>query len=165
LRGQLPETIEDALIPAAYIESRQVQVLKAQRRLTDHSKQEQILKERDNFMSLVDTIRNQIGALNESRESPEESKDELTTKRNLLLQELNKVDQDIADVNDKLSQIPSAIKKLEEKKQEHARQAYQLHKSLQSIPGSADDDSREIQEANEICLRAMKSIQNALGLL
>ena len=88
LRGQLPELIEDALIPAAYIESHQVQVLKAKKRLTDQSKQEQTLKERDSFRSLVDATRNQISVLSKSQEDLEKSKDELVTKRNLLLHEL-----------------------------------------------------------------------------
>ena len=114
LRGQLPELIEDALIPAAYIESHQVQVLKAKKHLADQSKQEQTLKERDSFRSLVDATRNQISVLSKSQEDLEKSKDELVTKRNLLLHELGKIDKDIADADDKLSQIPSAIQKLEE---------------------------------------------------
>lgn len=37
LRGQLPELVEEALILAAYIENRQIQFLKAKRRLADRS--------------------------------------------------------------------------------------------------------------------------------
>ena len=55
--------------------------------------------------------------------------------------------------------------KLEEEKQEHARQAYQLYKNIQPIPGSADDDNREIQEANDIRRRMISVIQNSLGSL
>jgi len=50
-------------------------------------------------------------------------------------------------------------------KQERARQAYQLHNTLQPIPGSADDDNRTIQTINEIHLRTIKVIQEALGSL
>jgi len=64
-----------------------------------------------------------------------------------------------------LSQIQPAIEKLKGEKQERARQAYQLHKSLQPIPGSADDDNKAIQEADEIHLRAINVIQDSLGLL
>ena len=87
------------------------------------------------------------------------------TKHDFLLQELNRVNQEIADIDNDLSQIPSAIEKLNGEKQERARQAYQLHKSLQPISGSANDDNREIQDADEILLHAINVIQNSLGLL
>ena len=86
-------------------------------------------------------------------------------KRDFLLQELNRVNQEIANIDNDLSQIPSAIEKLNGEKQERARQAYQLPKSLQPISGSADDDNREIQDADEILLRVINVIQNSLGLL
>ena len=56
-------------------------------------------------------------------------------------------------------------KSLKKEKQERAHQAYQLHKSIQPIPGSTEDDNRAIQEADEIHLRAMNMIQNLLGSL
>jgi len=68
-------------------------------------------------------------------------------------------------VSNKLSQLPSALKQLEEEKQEQARQAYQLHKSLQPIPGSAEADNKEVQEADNVRLRVILAIQNALGSL
>ena len=66
-------------------------------------------------------------------------------------------------MSNKLSQLPSALKQLEEEKEEQARQAYQLHKSLQSIPGIVKADNKEVQETDDIRLRAMMVIQNALG--
>jgi len=86
-------------------------------------------------------------------------------KRDFLLQELNRVNQDIDAIYNDLSQIQPAINKLEGEKQERARQAYQFHKSVQPIPGSADDDNRAIQEADEIRLRTINVIQNSLGSL
>ena len=62
-----------------------------------------------------------------------------------------------------LSQIQPTITKLEERKQEQARQAYQLHKSLQPVPGSAEDENKAIQEANEIRLRAINAIPKFVG--
>ena len=68
-------------------------------------------------------------------------------------------------MNNRLSQLPLALKQLEAEKQEQAHQAYQLHKSLQPIPGSIEADNKEVQQANNIRLRAMIAIQNALGPL
>ena len=95
----------------------------------------------------------------------EKTKTDLESRGELLTKELEQVNQEIVNVSNKLSQLPSALKQLEVEKQEQARQAYQLHKSLQPISGSADDDNREIQEADEILLRAINVIQNSLGLL
>ena len=49
LEGKLPEAIQEALTPAAFIESHCVQVLKAQKQLADHLQQEEIAKQRDSF--------------------------------------------------------------------------------------------------------------------
>jgi len=44
LKGNLPESLEEALNPAAYIESRQIPILRAQKRLSDRLHQEQTIK-------------------------------------------------------------------------------------------------------------------------
>ena len=75
-----------------------------------------------------------------------------------LLQALNQVNQAINTADHDLSQIPPAIAKLEEDKQKHARQAYQLHKSLWPISGSSVDSNQVIENIDQIRLRAMKVI-------
>ena len=44
LEGRLPEAIEDALTPAAFIESHRAQFNKAQKQLADRRQQEEIIK-------------------------------------------------------------------------------------------------------------------------
>ena len=95
----------------------------------------------------------------------EQSKKDLEAKRERLTKELEQVNQEIADVDNRLSHLPSALRQLEAEKQEQARQTYQLHKSIKIIPGSAKADSKEIQDADDIHLRAISIIQNALGSL
>jgi len=58
-----------------------------------------------------------------------------------------------------------ALQQLEAEKQEQARQTYQLHKSIKSVPGSAEADIQEIHKAGDIHLCAISVIQNALGSL
>ena len=89
----------------------------------------------------------------------------MEAERNRLLQELNWVNQAIDIADHDLSQIPPAIAKLEEDKKKHAHQAYQLHKSLRSIFGSSVDNNQVIENIDQIRLRAMKVIQEALELL
>jgi len=107
----------------------------------------------------------EIKSLNDTQAALQRNKAKLESKRDHLLQELNRVNQEIDTVDNDLSQIPSAITRVEGEKQEQARQAYHLHKTLRPIPGSADDDNRAILTADEIRLRAIKVIQDALGSL
>ena len=67
LKGTLPESLEKALHPAAYIESHQISVLKAQKRLSDHLHQEQTIKQRDDLKNLVETTRWKIVSLTQSK--------------------------------------------------------------------------------------------------
>jgi len=76
LGGQLSEPIVEALIPAAFIESCRVQVLRAQKRLTDHLQHKQIIKQRDDLKGLVDSTRDQIDLLNQSLANLEKTKGE-----------------------------------------------------------------------------------------
>ena len=82
-----------------------------------------------------------------------------------LIKELEQVNQEIADVDNKLSQLPTALQQLEAEKQEQARQTYQLHKSIRIVLGSAEAAIKEIQDADDIRLRTISVIQNALGSL
>ena len=118
LEGQLPEPIEDVLIPAAFIESRRVQVLRAQKRPTDRLQQEKIAKQRDGLKGLVDSTREEINSLHRSQADLQKTKSELEAKRDYLLQELNRVNQDIDAIDSDLSRIQPDIEKLEGEKQE-----------------------------------------------
>ena len=80
LKGILPESLEDALHPAAYIESHQILVLKAQNRLSDRLHQEQTIKQRDDMKSLVDATRGKIVSLTQSKAAMEQFKRDLEAK-------------------------------------------------------------------------------------
>ena len=67
LEGQLPEPIEEALIPTTFIESRRVQVVRSQKRLADRLQQEQIMKQRDDLKGLVESARSEIELLSRSK--------------------------------------------------------------------------------------------------
>jgi len=110
--------------------------------LTDPLQQEQIANQRDNFKAHVDSTCTEIDQLNNAQTVLRKNKVELEAKRHSLLQELNKVNQAIDTADHDLSQIPSAITRLEGEKQKHAPQAYQLHKSLRPIPGSSENDNQ-----------------------
>ena len=103
LKGILPESLEEALHPAAYIESYQISILKAQKRLSDQLYQDQTIKQRDDLKNLVETTRGKIASLTQSKADMEQSKRDLEVKWESLIKELEQVNQEIADVDNKLS--------------------------------------------------------------
>ena len=107
----------------------------------------------------------EIKSLNDTHASILRNKAVLEAERDRLLRELSKVNQEIDTADHDLTQIPQANARLEENKQKYARQAYQLHKSLRPIPGSSADNSQVIENIDQICLRAIRVIREALGLL
>jgi len=114
---------------------------------------------------LAESAVGEIKSLNDTQASILRNKAMLEAERDRLLRELNKVNQAIDTADHDLSQIPPAIARLEEDKQKHAHQAYQLHKSLRSIPGSSADNSQVIENIDQIRLRVIKVIRKALGFL
>jgi chromosome segregation ATPase len=113
----------------------------------------------------VESVCDEIKSLNNTQAAIHRNKTELEAKRDRLLQELTKVNQAIDIADQDLFQIPSAITRLEGERQKHARQAYQLHKSLRPIPGSSADNNQVIENVDQIRLCAIKVIREALGLL
>ena len=105
--------IEEALSPAAFIESHRVQVLRAQRQLADRLQQEEIAKQRDNSKARAESTCAEIKFLNDAQATLQRKKAELESKRDHLLQELNRVSQEIDTVDNDLSQILLAITRLE----------------------------------------------------
>ena len=142
-----------------------MQVFKAQKQLANRLQQEEIMGQIDKSKALVDSVCGEIKSLTDTQAAIRRNKAKLEAKCNHLLQELSRVNQDIDTADHDLSQIPSAITRLEGERQKHARQAYQLHKSLQSIPGSPSDDNQIIDNIDQIRLHAIKVIQEALGSL
>ena len=118
------------------------------------------MDQRDKSKALVDSVYGEIKSLTDTQAAIRRNKIKLEAKRNCLLQELNRVNQDIDTADHNPSQIPSEITRLEGERQKHARQAYQLHKSLRPIPGSTEDDNQVIENIDQIRLRAIKVIES-----
>ena len=165
LEGKLKESIEEALTPAAFIESHRAQFHKAQKQLADRLRQEEIIKQRDSSKALAESAIGEIKSLNDTQASILRNNAALEAKCDRLLQELSQVNQAIDTADHDLSQIPPAITRLEEDKKKYARQAYQLHKSLRPISSSSVDNNQVIENIDQIRLRAIKVIREALGLL
>jgi hypothetical protein len=79
------------------------------------------------------------------------------------LAELKEVENALSQAQQEESQLPETIRLLEHERNAHGRKALQLKKKLKLIEGSADDDIKEIEAANQIRLRAISAIQTLLN--
>ena len=60
--------------------------------------------------------------------------------------------------------MPEMINTLEQEQNTQARKALQMKKKMKPVEGSADEDIKEIEEANQIRLRAISTIQALLDM-
>jgi len=74
------------------------------------------------------------------------------------------VEEALSQAQQEESQLPDMIKTLQQERNTQARKALQMKKKLKSVDGSADEDIREIEEADQIRLRAISTIQALLNL-
>ena len=88
----------------------------------------------------------------------------MSTKKEALLAELKEVEEVLAHAEQEESQLPDAIKVLQQERDTQDRKAPAMKKKLKLVQGSTDEDVREIEEADQICLRAISAIQSLLNL-
>jgi len=164
LRGQIPADAEEILFKAAHLESRQLQYQKAAQRLADRAAHAQLSKEMIKVKLLADEKHKSIGILKSSRDVLKQKISDLLAKREALLAELKQVEEALSQAQQEESQLPEAIKTLEQERNIQARKALQMKKKLRPVEGSADEDIKEIEEANQIRLRAISTIQALLNI-
>jgi len=164
LRGQIPADAEEILFKAAYLESRQLQYQKAAQRLADRATHAQLSEEMIKVKLLVDEKHKNIGILKSSGDVLKHKISDLSAKREALLTELKQVEEALSQAQQEESQLPETIKILEQERNVQARKALQMKKKLKPVEGSADDDIKEIEEANQIRLRAISTILSLLNI-
>jgi len=105
-----------------------------------------------------------IGILSSSRDVLKQKISDLLARREALLAKLKQVEEALSQAQQEESQLPETIKLFEQERNIQARKALQMKKKLKPVEGSADDDVKEIEEANQIRLRAISTIQALLNL-
>jgi len=80
------------------------------------------------------------------------------------LAELKQVEEALSQAQQEENQLPEMIKTLEQERNIQARKALQMKKKLKPVEGSADEDIKEIEEADQIRLRAISAIQALLNV-
>jgi len=79
------------------------------------------------------------------------------------LAELKQVEEALSQAQQEESQLYEAIKTLEEERNIQACKVLLMKKKLRPIEVSADEDMKEIEEADQIRLRAISTIQALLN--
>jgi len=164
LRGQIPADAEEILFKAAHLESRQLQYQKAAQSLAYKANYAQLSEEMIKVKLLADEKHKSIDILKSSGDALKHKISDLSAKREALLAELKQVEEALSQAQQEESQLPEAIKLLEQERNVQARKALQMKKKLKPVEGSADDDMMEIEEANQIRLRAISTIKALLNM-
>jgi len=164
LRGQIPADAEEILFQAAHMESRQLQYQKSTQRLADRVAHAKLSEKMMEVKLLADEKHKSIGILKSSGDVLKQKISDLSVRREALLAELRQVEEALSQAQQEESNLPEAIKILEQERNIQARKALQMKKKLKPVEGSADDDMREIEEANQIRLRAISTIRALLDM-
>jgi len=164
LRGQILADAEEVLFQAAHLESRQLQYQKATQRLADRAAHARLTKEMMQVKCAANEKHKSIGILQSLGDELKQKISILSAKREALLAELKQVEEALIQAQQEESQLPDALKILQQERDIQARKALQMKKKLKPVEGSADEDTQEIEEANQIRLRAISAIQALLTL-
>jgi aspartate/tyrosine/aromatic aminotransferase len=89
---------------------------------------------------------------------------DLSAKRTALLAELEEVETALTHARQEENQLPNIMKALQQERDFQARKALALKKKLKPVEGVADEDVKELKDADEIRLRAISAIQSLLNL-
>jgi chromosome segregation ATPase len=162
--GQVPADVEEALFPAAHLESRQLQYQRVAQRIVDRAAQAQLKEEMLQLKQIADEKHKNIGSLQTSGAELKQKISDLSAKRMALLAELKEVEAALTHAGQEERQLPDAIKALQQERDIQARKALAMKKKLKPVEGAADEDNKEIKEADQIRLRAISVIQSLLNL-
>ena len=163
LCGQILADAEEILFQAAHLECRQFQYQKATQRLADRATHAQLSEEVMQVKRLADEKHKSIGILQSSGETLKQKISGLSARREALLAELKQVEEALSQAQQEESQLPDRTKTLQQERNIQARKALQMKKKLKPVEGSVDEDIREIEEADQIRLRAISVIQALLN--
>lgn len=165
IKGDLPAMLREALQPAAYIESHEQKFLGAMERLAAREAQKHLPSQEIQhkqslveFKDVIDKLTNSFNHVNQEHEILRDEKEQLLAK-------LKEIEDSIKLKEDNLSKIPSAIS--EQKilmATKHAELKVVQAKRKKLIPGTSEEDNRQIAEIDAIRQNALNAIESFLNL-
>lgn len=145
------------MLPVTYIEGHQWKVLHAKQRLSDRTLQANLVAQREASRSQAIDVKARIET-EKSLPTIVAEINRLKSKRADLMKELETIKFALAVEEKKLEQLPVSIEQMKEDLKTPIKEALRLHKKIQPIPGSADADQHEIDEVDQLRLRAMDTV-------
>jgi len=121
--SRLSADAEEILFKAAHLESRQLQYQKAAQRLVDRATHAQLSEDMMKVKLLADEKHKSISILKSSGDVLKQKISDLSAKREALLAELKQVEEALSQAQQEESQLPKAIKTLEQERNTQARKA------------------------------------------
>nr|TKW33785.1 hypothetical protein SEVIR_2G262350v2 [Setaria viridis] len=161
--GRVPEEAEEALAPAAYIESMRIPVFRALCHMADRAKLTKTREEEDLYKRQAQEVHQRIHFLEDSRPGIVGTIDRLKRRRAELAKDMEQVTKEITAEEKRLQDLPSVIADLKRERQHLAHEALKLHRHMSEVPGSAGDDQRVLDSADQIRRRAIAAINALLG--
>jgi chromosome segregation ATPase len=141
-----------------------LQYQRAAHRIADRAAQAQLKEEMLQLKQITDEKHKSIGNLQTSGADLKQKILDLSAKRMALLAELKEVEAALTHARQEENQLPDAIKALQQERDIQARKALAMKKKLKPVEGAADEDIKEMKEADQIHLRAISDIQSLLNL-
>ena len=123
LCGQIPADVEEIFFQAAHLESRQLQYQKAAQRLANRAAYAQLKEEMLQVKHAADEKHKSIGILQSSGDELKQRISNLSARREALLAELKQVEEALTQAQQEESQLPDALKTLQQERDVQARKA------------------------------------------
>ncbi|XP_066334151.1 uncharacterized protein [Miscanthus floridulus] len=152
IKDNLTPNLAEALISISNIEDQAPKVKKAQRNLIDREalmgKKNSNKQEAKELAQLIDNLKN-----SSSKIEPELN--QLRVRRAELEKEVESVKAAIKSHESNLTQSPNAIKQKKQEMLTKVKEGKAIRNSLESIPGSAEEDKQQIAKVDVIRLKAL----------
>nr|TKW21626.1 hypothetical protein SEVIR_4G131601v2 [Setaria viridis] len=140
-----------------------IPMFRALRHMADRAKLAKAREEEDSYKHRAQEVHHRIHFLESSRPGIVGAINRLKRRRAELAKEMEQVTKDIAIEEKKLQDLPSVIAELKQESQSLAHEAIKLHHHMPKVPGSADDDQRTLDSADQVRQRAIAAINALLG--
>ena len=152
IKDILTPNLDEALIPLFNIEDQASKVKKTQRNLIDR---EALMDKRNSNKQKAKELAQLINNLKNSSSKIEPELNLLRVRRAELEKELESVKVTIECHESNLIQTPNAIKQKKQEMLTKVKEGKAIHSSLESIPGSTEEDKKQIAEVDAIRLKAL----------
>ena len=142
----------------------QTPVSRALRHMADRAQLAKTREEADSYKHRAQEVHRRINFLKSCRPDIVGTIDRLKRRRAELAKEMEQITKDIAAEEKKLQELPSIISEQKQERQHLARETIRLRRHMSEVPGSADDDQRVLDSADQIKRQAIAAIDAFLGL-